>query len=146
MKKSPLVVSACLLGRCCRYDGSSVPFPQVTQLAERYTLIPVCPEELGGLQTPRSPSELVAGRVITQKGDDLTEAFLQGAEMAFAIAEESGCRRALLMERSPSCGCGMVYDGSFRGTLTHGNGIFASLLKSKGFIISTPSHLEVLLG
>nr|WP_319473114.1 DUF523 domain-containing protein [uncultured Sphaerochaeta sp.] len=146
MKKPPLIVSACLLGRQCRYDGSSVPFPQAAQLAEHYTLIPVCPEELGGLQTPRCASELLDGRVVTKDGDDITLAFLQGAEKALGIAEEVGCRQALLMDRSPSCGYGVVYDGSFRGTLIPGNGIFASLLETKGFLISTPSYLEVLLG
>lgn len=146
MEKPPLVVSACLLGRQCRYDGSSVPFPQAAMLEERYILIPVCPEVLGGLQTPRSPSELVEGRVISREGDDCTEAFLQGAQRALEIAENSGCKRALLMDRSPSCGYGAVYDGSFRGILIPGKGIFASLLESKGFIINSSSHLGDLLG
>ncbi len=148
MEKPPLVVSACLFGRRCRYNGTSVPFPPLTEmLAERYTLIPVCPEELGGLQTPRSPSELVAGRVITREGDDITEAFLLGAERALDIAKKNGCGRALLMERSPpSCGYGLVYDGSFGGTLVPGKGVFAALLESNGFTVSTSSHPEDLLG
>ena len=146
MKKIPIVISACLLGRQCRYDGSSVPFPQAVMLEERYTLIGVCPEVLGGLQTPRSPSELLDGRVISREGDDCTEAFLRGAQRALEIAEASGCKRALLMDRSPSCGYGVVYDGTFSGILIPGKGIFASLLESKGFMINSSSHPEALLG
>ncbi|MGE4453060.1 MAG: DUF523 domain-containing protein [Sphaerochaeta sp.] len=141
MSKPPLLVSACLLGRACRYDGSSVPFPFAAYLEEHYTLIPVCPEQLGGLPTPRPSAELIKGSVFTATGEDLTKAFKMGAERSLALAVKAGCKQALLMERSPSCGYGQVYDGTFSGVLTTGDGIFAKMLILEGFEISTPSKL-----
>lgn len=123
-----LLVSACLLGLCTRYDGGGKPCPRVMALLPRHTLIPVCPEQLGGLPTPRPPAEIQpGGQVVNTLGQDVTKAFEQGARMALDIAQLVGCEAAILKARSPSCGKGQVYDGSFSSRLTAGNGLFAAL-------------------
>ncbi len=131
------MVSACLAGTPCRYDGRSNLRPEIAALVERGEAVPVCPEVLGGLPTPRTPSERKADRVVSASGDDVTAAFLAGAEAALYIAEEYGCCAAVLKARSPSCGCGRIYDGTFSHTLIDGDGLFAALLRKKGFQIFT---------
>lgn len=131
------VVSACLAGVPCRYDGRSNLYSAVAELVRRKKAIAVCPEVLGGLSTPRTPSEQKNGRVLTRTGEDVTQAFLSGAETALYIAEEYGCCAAILKARSPSCGCGQIYDGTFNHTLCQGDGFFASLLRQKGFQLFT---------
>ena len=125
-----LLISACLTGQNCKYDGgnNALPPEKLAALRERFELVPVCPERLGGLPTPRIPSERRDGRVVNRAGGDVTEAFRRGAEEALRIARENGCRRALLKTNSPSCGSGTIYDGSFSGTLTGGYGVAAELL------------------
>jgi uncharacterized protein YbbK (DUF523 family) len=145
MKKDTLVISACLAGSCCRYDGSSAPLSCLNELAEVFELIALCPEQLGSLPSPRPCAELVAGRVLTKDGSDLTEAFLKGARTSLSLARAQGCRAALLMERSPSCGSTCVYDGTFSGTLVEGEGIFASLLREQGFSLYTPKTIDALM-
>lgn len=130
--KEKLLVSACLLGENCKYSGGNNYNPAVEALAERYELIPVCPERLGGLPTPRAPSERVGDRVLARDGADVTDAFRRGAERTLAIARAAGAVRAALQERSPSCGCGTVYDGTFSGTLVPGDGVTAELLRKNG--------------
>jgi len=124
--------SACLLGIPCRYDGKAKPDPKVLELAEQELLVPVCPEQLGGLETPREGCEIVEGRVKTKFGIDRTEAFQKGAESVLHIAKLCGAKQAILKARSPSCGCSKIYDGSFSGKLTDGNGITAELLLEAG--------------
>ncbi len=126
-----LLISACLLGENCKYDGGNNVLPPgiLEALRLRFELVPVCPEQLGGLPTPRVPSERRDGRVVSREGEDVTEAFRRGAEAALRIAEKKGCRRALLKANSPSCGSGTIYDGSFTGTLVAGDGVAAELLK-----------------
>lgn len=131
------VVSACLAGQCCRYDGRSNLRAEVAVLVEAGEAVPVCPEVLGGLPTPRTPSERKGGRVCFATGEDVTEAFAAGAEAALYIAEECGCSAAILKARSPSCGCGRIYDGTFTHTLIDGDGLFAELLRKKGFRLFT---------
>lgn len=131
------VVSACLAGTPCRYDGGSNLRPEIAALVEKGEAVPVCPEVLGGLPTPRTPSEQKDGRVLSATGEDVTEAFSSGAEAALYIAEEYGCSAAILKARSPSCGCGRIYDGTFTRTLVDGDGLFAALLRKKGFQIFT---------
>ena len=126
------LISACLLGCRCRYDGASKPLPQIAALAERHTLVPVCPEQLGGLPTPRPPSERRGDRVLTRDGGDVTAQYRRGAEEALRLCRLLGCEAALLKERSPSCGCGSVYDGTFTGALTAGDGVTAELLRAQG--------------
>lgn len=132
-----LIVSKCLTGCPCRYDGRSVPVSEIAGLVERGEAVAVCPEELGGLPTPRVPAELQgSGRVMTRDGRDVTREFVLGAERALAIAKECGAKKALLKGKSPSCGCGRVYDGSFTGTLTEGDGVAAALFKRNGIEVT----------
>ena len=140
-----LLISACLLGVRCRYDGGSKPQPGVEELAGRYRLIPVCPEQLGGLPTPRKPSERRGGRVVMADGRDVTAEYRRGAEETLRLGRLYGCTAAVLKERSPSCGCGRIYDGTFTGTLTDGDGVTAALLKENGIKVYGESELEKLL-
>ena len=139
-----LLISACLLGARCRYDGASKPHPLVGQLAERHTLVPVCPEQLGGLPTPRPPAERRGDRVVTKTGD-VTEQYRRGAEETLKLCKLFGCEVAVLKERSPSCGHGQVYDGTFSGTLTAGDGVMAELLMTHSIPVYGESQIEALL-
>ena len=140
-----ILISACLLGVRCRYDGASKPHPAVQALMERHTLVPVCPEQLGGLATPRLPAERQGGAVRTQSGGDVTEQYRRGAEEALRLCKLFGCGAAVLKERSPSCGHGEVYDGTFSGTLTAGDGVTAELLAAQGIPVYGESQIEELL-
>lgn len=143
MKK--LLISACLLGIPCRYDGRSVKAVDVERLAENFELIPVCPEIYGGLPTPRTPSERVGDKTLMKDGRDVTENYLRGAEAAYALCESLGCTLALLKERSPSCGKNKIYDGSFTGTLIDGEGVTAEYLRERGIKIFGESEIEELI-
>lgn len=134
-----IIVSACLAGYRCRYDGKTVPNEAIVALVKRGEAIPVCPEMLGGLPCPRVPAERTKDgtRVVTREGEDVTEAFERGARETLRLAELYGCDRAVLKTRSPSCGKGMVYDGTFTGTLRAGNGVTAELLASHGITVET---------
>ena len=142
----PLLISRCLLGEKCRYDGKSKPLPAETlrALRERYDLIPVCPEVLGGLPTPRTPSERQGDRVVMKTGADVTKEYRRGAEAALQAAQENHVCAAFLKERSPSCGKGKIYDGTFTGTLTNGNGVTAEVLLNAGFTVYGESEIETL--
>ena len=140
-----LLVSACLLGACCRYDGASREHPLAKKLAERYPLIPVCPEQLGGLPTPRPPAERRGERVVTLSGDDVTERYRRGAEETLRLCRMLDCEAAVLNERSPSCGAGAVYDGTFSGVLASGDGVTAALLRGGGIPVYGESQIEKLL-
>ena len=135
--KEALLISACLLGTNCKYNGgnNALPEAQLASLRERYRLVPVCPERDGGLPTPRLPSERRGERVVNRAGEDVTEAFRRGAALALETAEREGCRLALLKERSPSCGSGRIYDGSFSSTVISGDGITAEALKKRGLTV-----------
>ena len=130
-----LLVSACLLGTPCRYDGRSKADARIQALAEKYELVPVCPEELGGLPTPREPSEQQGGRIVMRSGRDVTAEYRRGAEAALALCLQNGCKAAVLKEKSPSCGCGQVYDGTFSRRLIEGDGVTAELLKAHGVAV-----------
>ena len=140
-----ILISACLLGVCCRYDGESKPIMQTFALMERYHLIPVCPEQLGGLPTPREPSERQGDAVRAKSGADVTAQYRRGAEQALHLARLYGCRAAVLKERSPSCGSGEIYDGTFSGCLTPDDGVTAALLKENGIAVYGESEIEALL-
>lgn len=140
-----ILVSACLLGVECRYNGRGVLEPQVKALLERHHLIPVCPEIMGGLATPRTPAERKDGRVITRDGEDVTSAYEKGAVEALKLAQLFGCRAAILKERSPSCGSGRIYDGTFTGKLTEGEGVCAGLLGEQGIKVYGESQIDRLL-
>ena len=143
-----LLISACLLGSPSRYDGKSVikiNDAQIAALNESFQLIPFCPEIYGGLPTPRVPSESVDGRIITRDGRDVTENYLRGAREALRLCRMLGIRVALLKERSPSCGAGKIYDGSFSGTLTDGDGVTAKMLMDNGIAVYRESEINILL-
>lgn len=144
-EKTPMLISGCLLGLCCRYDGDSKPIDKIYLLKEKYYLVPVCPEQLGGLSTPREPSEIIGDKVVSKVGTDVTAQYQKGAEEALRLARLFGCKKALLKERSPSCGFGKVYDGSFSGTLRDGNGVAAALLSKNGIAVFGESQIEALL-
>lgn len=127
-----ILVSACLLGVACRYDGKSKVAKNICNLIKRHNLIPVCPEQLGGLPTPRVPSEKLGESVINQEKIDVTLEYKKGADEALRIAKLFNCSLAILKEKSPSCGCGKIYDGSFSKTLILGNGVTAQLLLDNG--------------
>ncbi|MBU5626589.1 DUF523 domain-containing protein [Oscillibacter sp. MSJ-2] len=143
--KGPILVSACLIGRCCRYDGTGKELPELLRLGERCRLVPVCPECLGGLPTPRPPAERQGNRVVNREGEDVTEAYRRGAEQALRIALEHRCTAAVLKERSPSCGAGRIYDGTFRHILTAGDGVTAELLRKNGITVVGESQIHTLL-
>ena len=140
-----ILISACLLGARCRYDGAAKPHPLIGQLARRHTLIPVCPEQLGGLSTPRPPAERRGEQVVTESDADVTAQYRRGAEEAARLCEMLGCSCAVLKERSPSCGSGSIYDGTFTRTLTAGDGVTAALLKARGVAVYGESDLPALL-
>lgn len=142
--RQKLLVSACLLGRPCRYDGRSKPCAQVIALGERYELVPVCPECDGGLATPRIPSERVGERVVNAVGEDVTDFYRRGAEIALLTCKEQGIERAVLKAKSPSCGRGQIYDGSFSRRLTKGNGFCAELLMNAGITVFTEDEVALL--
>ncbi len=129
------VVSACLAGEPCRYDGGCSPCPAVQRLIRAGQALPVCPETLGGLPTPRVPSEIRGGRVVAKDGTDVTDAFTRGAEEALRLAQENGCTAAILKARAPSCGSGEIYDGTFTGTRVSGEGVFARMAREAGLEI-----------
>ena len=142
-----ILVSACLLGEPCRYDGKSKPCEAVLKLAQAYTLIPICPEVMGGLPTPRVPSEKQPdGSVKSKDGRDVTAEYRAGAAQALRIARENGCELAVLKEKSPSCGKGRIYDGSFTRTLTDGEGVCSALLIQNGIRVLGESEVEWLIG
>ena len=142
-----VLISACLLGFACKYCGGSNKLPerQLAALRERFRLIPVCPETAGGLPTPGDPSERLGDRVVSNQDRDVTEQYRKGAETALWLARRYGCRAALLKEKSPSCGSGMIYDGSFTGKLIPGDGVAAEELKKEGLIVFGESDTELLI-
>ena len=137
-----ILVSACLLGVKCRYDGKEKANPDVLKLAEKHTLIPFCPEIYGGLATPRDPAEIKDGRVVTSMGRDVTAEYEKGAAEALKIARLLGCECVLLQDRSPSCGAGIIHNGLFDGGLTEGDGVTAALLKAAGLRVIPASRAE----
>ena len=139
-----ILVSACLLGIGCRYDGKHKANPDVLALRERYNLIPVCPEIYGGLSTPRIPSERVGDKVMMKDGRDVTENYQRGAHEAIELCRIYGIRTAILKERSPSCGRGEIYDGSFTGALTARDGVTAELLIREGIRVLGESEIDLL--
>ena len=140
-----ILISACLLGCRCRYDVASRPQPWIAALAERHTLVPVCPEQLGGLSTPRPPAERCGVRVVTREGGDVTAQYRRGAEEALRLCRLLGCDTALLKERSPSCGSGAIYDGTFTGTVTAGDGVTAELLRKNGIPVYGETQADQLI-
>lgn len=140
-----ILISACLLGVKCRYDGKGKTYDVLNALPESIRLIPVCPEQLGGLSTPRPKAEIKNGRVINIEGTDVTDAFKRGAEEVLRLAKIFGCKYAILKENSPSCGKGRIYNGDFSGALIDGNGVCAGLLSENGVKVFGESQIDKLL-
>ena len=140
-----ILVSACLLGIGCRYDGKHKANPEVLKLREKYNLIPVCPEIFGGLPTPRIPSERIGDKVMMKDGTDVTENYQRGAREALELCRIYDIKTAILKERSPSCGKGEIYDGSFSGTLTKRDGVSAELLIKEGIRVIGENEINILL-
>jgi len=133
--------SACLLGINCRYDGKIIPNDEVIRLAKKEILIPVCPEQLGGLSTPRESAEQKGEKVITILGVDVTRNFIKGAEQVLILAQIYGIKEAILKQESPSCGCGRIYDGTFSNRLIQGDGVTTILLKKNKIKVITEEDL-----
>ncbi|HBT19969.1 MAG TPA: DUF523 domain-containing protein [Peptococcaceae bacterium] len=144
-----ILISACLIGINCKYNGGNNALSFLDKLPK--CIIPICPEQLGGLPTPRPQAEIVCGdgsdvlegnaKVITKNGVDVTKNFIFGAEQTLKIAQFCGAKEAILKSHSPSCGSGFIYDGSFKGKLKKGDGVAAALLKKNGIKVITEKEL-----
>ncbi len=137
-----IIVSACLAGLHCRYDGGEKSCAAVLRLVAEGRAIPLCPEQLGGLSTPRQPAEIRGTQVVRKDGVDVSAEFERGAQEALQIARLAGAKTAILKARSPSCGCGTIYDGSFSGALVEGDGVFAALCRRSGIEVKTEADIE----
>lgn len=138
-----MLISACLLGRACRYDGKDKNKIDLSRL-EGHSLIPVCPEVDGGLGIPRPPAERVSSYIINKEGKDVTAEYTKGAEIALRTAIENNCKIAILKAKSPSCGKGKIYDGTFTKTLIDGNGVTAELLQKNGITVYTEDEIDLI--
>lgn len=146
-----VIVSACLAGVNCKYNGKNNLDERVVKLVAEGKAIPLCPEQLGGCTTPRVPAEIFEGagrdvldgkcRVLTTDGEDITDKYLKGAYETLRIARISGAKKAILKSMSPSCGCGRIYDGTFSGKTHEGNGVTAELLQGNGIKVITENDL-----
>lgn len=139
--KEKILVSACLVGVNCKYDGTNNDNEKVIEYLKDKEMILICPEVWGGLTTPRDPSEVLGSKVISNKGKDVTENFQRGAEETLKLAKKFGIKKALLKAKSPSCGSGKIYDGTFSKTIIDGYGVTAKLLKDNG--IEIISELDI---
>ena len=137
-----ILISACLLGLPCRYDGASKPQLWVKELARRHELIPMCPEQMGGLPTPRDPAERQGDKVISCAGKDVTKEYTKGAETALYFAKLNHVDFAVMKAKSPSCGKGLIYDGTFTGNKIPGNGVTVELLNANGIPVFTEDELD----
>jgi uncharacterized protein YbbK (DUF523 family) len=137
-----ILVSACLVGVDCKYSGENNDSQGVRKYLEGKVYVPICPEQLGGLQTPRPCCEIVADRVMNEHGLDCTKEFLKGAEETLKIAKLVGATEAVLKEGSPSCGSNKIYDGTFSGVKIKGQGFTANLLRKNGLKILSDTELE----
>ena len=140
-----LLISACLLGVSCRYDGKSKSLPDAEKLMGKYNLIPVCAEIMGGLSTPRPPAEIVGDKVLTESGKDVTAEYIKGAEEVLRLGKIFGCKKALLKERSPSCGSGIIHNGKFDGGLVSGFGKTAKILLENNIEVFGESQIDELM-
>lgn len=144
-----ILISACLLGIDCRYDGKGNLVPELKKLVEKGLAIPVCPEQLGGLTTPRVPCEIVRGmdnqeeqKVLTKEGQDVTFNFKKGAEEMLKIAQMADVTCALFKERSPSCGSNKIYNGKFEGKLIPGQGLATQILEKNGIRVFSEEDMD----
>ena len=137
-----ILVSACLLGCECRYKNDGCPNEEILKLKENNEIIPVCPEQMGGLSTPRLPSERVGDKVIMSDGTDVTSQYMKGANTALYLAKTLKADYAILKAKSPSCGHGLIYDGTFTGNKIPGNGVTTELLLKNGIAVYSEEELD----
>lgn len=137
-----ILVSSCLLGCACRYKGDDCKNQRILALAKEHVLLGVCPEQMGGLETPRVPSEIVGDKVMSNAGRDVTAEYRKGAEAALYLAQLNRADFAILKAKSPSCGKGLIYDGTFSGSKVPGNGVTAALLLENGIPVYTEEELD----
>jgi uncharacterized protein YbbK (DUF523 family) len=140
-----ILVSSCLLGTNCKWNGKNNAKEKVKQLGEHYTLVPFCSEVLGGMPTPRIPSERVGDKVLNQIGLDATKNFKNGAKKVLELAQINKCKYAVLKDHSPSCGVQQIYDGNFQRKLIPGKGVTTELLESHGIKCFTEDEVEDLI-
>lgn len=140
-----IIVSGCLLGCDCRYKGDNCKCEELLALADKHILIPVCPEQLGGLSTPRDPAEIVGDKVISNHGKDVTYEYTKGAETALYIAKVNKADAVVFKANSPSCGKGIIYDGTFTGNKKEGNGITVQMFLDEGYKIFTENEIQDLI-
>ncbi|AVX43879.1 DUF523 domain-containing protein [Campylobacter concisus] len=141
--REKVLISACLAGINCKFNGENNLLGRgvLDEISKRYHLLFVCPEVFGGLSTPREPAEMKGGFVVTKTAKDVSENFKFGAEICLKIAKLNGCKKAILKARSPSCGSGQIYDGSFSKKLIFGDGIAAKLLKENGILVFSEDEI-----
>lgn len=137
-----ILVSACLLGENCKYNGGNNLNENIKVLSDNYEIIPICPEVFGGLSIPRKTSEILKDKVIHFDGTDVTDNFLKGAKKSLLIAKKENCSFAILKSKSPSCGFGKIYDGTFTNTIIDGNGVTADLLFKNGIVILNENNFQ----
>ena len=142
--REKILVSACFLEKGYKYDGGDNFNENIIKLQEKYEFVLICPEVFGGLTTPRLPSEIVGNKVLNNVNDDVTEAFHKGALKALELAKLHGCKKAILKAKSPSCGKGVIYDGTFNHMKVNGNGVACQLLLDNGISVFTEDELEKL--
>lgn len=136
-----IVVSACLAGVECRYNGQAFPIPEIIEMVKQGKALPICPEMLANLPAPRQPGEQRDGKIYSKDGSDVTADYLKGAKIGLDVALATGCKKAILKSKSPTCGCGIIYDGTFSGRLIPGDGVFTKLLKGNGIEVITEEDI-----
>lgn len=141
--REKVLISACLAGINCKFNGENNLLDRgvLDEISKKYHLLFVCPEVFGGLSTPREPAEMKGGLVVTKTAKDVSENFKFGAEICLKIAKLNGCKKAILKARSPSCGSGQIYDGSFTKKLILGDGVAAKLLKENGILVFSEDEI-----
>ena len=142
MEKEKILISACLIGLNCKYNGGNNENYKLVELMKEKDLIPICPEQLGGLKTPRASAERTQEKVLTKEGIDVTKEYQKGAEEVLKLAKKLNIKKAILKSRSPSCGIDEIYDGTFSHTLIKRDGVTAELLKKNGIeVISSDKYI-----
>ena len=141
--REKVLISACLAGINCKFNGENNLLNRdvLDEISKKYHLLFICPEVFGGLSTPREPAEMKGGLVVTKTAKDVSENFKFGAEICLKIAKLNGCKKAILKARSPSCGSGQIYDGSFSKKLIFGDGVAAKLLKENGILVFSEDEI-----
>jgi len=141
--REKVLISACLAGINCKFNGENNLLDSgiLDEISKKYHLLFVCPEVFGGLSTPREPAEMKGGLVVTKTAKDVSENFKFGAEICLKIAKLNGCKKAILKARSPSCGSGQIYDGSFSKKLIFGDGVAAKLLKENEILVFSEDEI-----